>query len=81
MITIYSKDQCPKCVKAKEFLQLKGVSYVDINIEADQEAKLFLVSRGFRSVPQIKVDGVFLDGGLVGLVQQSEAFFELHKVS
>jgi len=79
MITIYSKDQCPKCVQAKELLSKKGVSYVDINIEADQEAKVFLVARGFRSVPQIKVDGVFLDGGLAGLAAQSEAFFELHR--
>lgn len=79
MITVYSKDQCPKCVKAKELLARKAVVYVDINIETDDEAKLFLVSRGFRSVPQIEVDGVFLDGGLVGLAEQSEEFFQAHR--
>jgi glutaredoxin len=79
MITIYSKDTCPKCVQAKDLLTRKGVRYVEINIEADEEAKLFLVSRGFRSVPQINVDGEFLDGGLGSLVEQSDEFFNHHK--
>jgi glutaredoxin len=79
VITIYSKEQCPKCVQAKELLNGKGVTFVDINIEADEEAKIFLVSRGFRSVPQIYVDGVFLDGGLPTLAQQSEDFFNQHR--
>jgi glutaredoxin 3 len=79
MITVYSKTQCPNCVRAKDLLTNKGVSYVEINIEADEEAKMFLVSNGFRSVPQIMVDGVFLQDGLSGLAQQSDTFFEEHK--
>lgn len=79
MITIYSKEQCPKCVQAKDLLNGKGVTFVEVNIEADEEAKIFLVSRGFRSVPQINVNGVFLDGGLTTLVQQSDDFFDQHR--
>lgn len=79
MITIYSKSQCPNCVRAKELLTRKGVRYVEVNIEADDEAKVFLVDQGFRSVPQINVDGVFLEGGLDGLTNKSEDFFEAHR--
>ncbi len=79
MITVYSKSQCPNCVRAKELLTRKGVGYVEINIEADDEAKMFLVNSGFRSVPQIAVDGVFLDDGLAGLARQDDGFFEAHK--
>lgn len=79
MITVYSKSQCPNCVRAKELLTRKGVRYVEVNIEADDEAKVFLVDQGFRSVPQINVDGVFLEGGLDGLTNKSEDFFEAHK--
>lgn len=79
MITVYSKSQCPNCIRAKDLLTGKGVSYVEINIEADDEAKMFLVGNGFRSVPQINVDGVFLDGGLTGLIDQSDDFFDSHK--
>jgi len=81
MITVYSKSQCPNCLRSKDLLTQKGVSYVEINIEADEEAKLFLVANGFRSVPQIYVDGVFLDGGLTGLAKQSQDFFDAHKAN
>jgi hypothetical protein len=53
---------------------------VEIDIEADEEAKVFLVSQGFQSLPQIDADGIFLEGGLAGLVSQSEEFFDQHKV-
>lgn len=76
MITVYSKSQCPNCVRAKDLLRQKGVRYVEIDIEADDEAKLFLVDQGFRSVPQINVDGVFIEGGLAGLTRQSQEFFD-----
>lgn len=79
MITVYSKPQCPNCVRAKELLTRKGIRYVEVDIEADDEAKIFLVDQGFRSVPQINVDGVFLEGGLAGLTNKSEDFFEAHK--
>ena len=76
MITVYSKSQCPNCVRAKDLLRQKGIRYVEIDIEADDEAKLFLVDQGFRSVPQINVDGVFIEGGLAGLTRQSQEFFD-----
>ena len=79
MITVYSKSSCPNCDRAKDLLTRMGSSYVVVDIEADDEAKLFLVNNGFRSVPQIFVDGVFLDGGLSGLTKQPEEFFEAHK--
>jgi len=79
VITVYSKSQCPNCVRAKDLLSNKGVRFVEINIEADDEAKIFLVDQGFRSVPQINVDGVFVEGGLAGLTNKSDDFFEAHK--
>jgi len=79
VITVYSKSQCPNCLRAKELLTRKDIRYVEVDIEADDEAKIFLVDQGFRSVPQINVDGVFLEGGLAGLTNKSEDFFEAHK--
>lgn len=78
MITVYSKSQCPNCDRAKDLLTRRGVSYQEINIEVDEEARTFLVNKGYRSVPQIDVDGVFLAGGLAGLAQQGEDFFKVH---
>lgn len=81
MITVYSKSQCPNCVRAKDLLTRRGVRYIEIDIEADGDAKMFLVNNGFRSVPQIYVDGVFLDGGLTGLANQCDDFFDAHKAN
>jgi glutaredoxin len=79
VITVYSKSQCPNCVRAKDLLARKGVKYVEINVEVDSDARNFLVDLGFKSVPQIYVDGVFLDGGLTALANQADDFFEEHK--
>ena len=32
MINIYSKSWCPACVKAKKYLNLKGLEFSEINV-------------------------------------------------
>ena len=53
MITIYSKNNCPFCDKAKGLLKLKGVEYTEIKIDEDTPAREFIVGEGHRTVPQI----------------------------
>lgn len=68
MITIYSKNQCPHCDQAKAYLKSKNISYREIKIDEDPEAREFIVSQGHRTVPQIYMDGkIFVDGGWQGL--------------
>ena len=71
MLTIYTKNVCPYCVKAKNYLNMKGIAYETINIEEDGDGRNFLVEQGLRSVPQIFVGKKLLvQGGaneLVGL--------------
>ena len=55
MLTIYTKNVCPYCVKAKNYLNMKGIAYETINIEEDRDGRNFLVEQGLRSVPQIFV--------------------------
>lgn len=76
MITIYSKNHCPYCDKAKALLKLKGIVYEEIKIDENSEAKDFVVSQGHRTVPQIYRDGqILVEGGYQGLAKQSEEFF------
>jgi len=76
MITIYSKQHCPFCVKAKTLLDIKGIDYTEVKVDEVAEAKDFLVSEGHRTVPQIYKDGKLLvEGGYTGLAAQSEEFF------
>lgn len=62
-VKLYGKKNCPQCEQAKALLESKslGYEYIDLgsNIEAMQEAK----AKGWRSVPQIIINGVHLEGG------------------
>ena len=80
MITVYSKNNCPYCVQAKNLLTRKGINYTEIKIDENADAKEFVVGEGHRTVPQIYQDGKLLvEGGYQGLVRQSEEFFQTLK--
>ena len=61
-IKVFGKKNCPQCEQAKALLESKslGYEYIDLgsNIEAMQEAK----AKGWRSVPQITIDGRHING-------------------
>lgn len=76
MLTIYSKNNCPFCDRAKQLLESKGVSYLEVNIEREPEARQLLVDKGLRSVPQIFHGYELIPGGFDGLNRQSAEFFE-----
>ena len=68
MLTVYSKTVCPYCVQAKNFLKAKGITFREVNIEQDEEAREFIQSEGHRTVPQIYLAGkIFVEGGWAGL--------------
>ena len=68
MLTVYSKNLCPQCVQAKNYLKSKNINFREINIEQDAEAREFIIDQGLRTMPQIFMDGkIFVDGGWTGL--------------
>jgi glutaredoxin len=76
MITVYSKTQCPNCIQAKTLLERKGIVFAEINIEVDGNARAFLIEQGFRSVPQIFINGEVLAGGYQWLAKQPQEYFD-----
>lgn len=80
MITVYSKNNCPFCVQAKNLLRMKGVEFQEVKIDEDQQAREFIVQQGHRTVPQIYKDGSLLvEGGYQGLAKQDADFFQTLK--
>ena len=75
MITVYSKNNCPFCDRAKQLLESKDVPYTEVNIEYDQDARQMLVDQGLRSVPQIFYGYELIPGGFDGLNKQPAKFF------
>lgn len=57
MIVVYSQANCPACEKLKHELTVLGMPFMVVSIDKDQEAKSFLINQGFRSVPQMFING------------------------
>ncbi len=53
-ITVYTKSNCPYCVRAKALLNRKGVAFEEISVEGRDDLRLWLVEQsGQRTVPQV----------------------------
>jgi glutaredoxin 3 len=57
-VIIYTKDGCPYCEAAKEHYTEQGISFneIDIDAEAGTKDKLLKITKGERIVPVI-IDG------------------------
>lgn len=72
---VWSKDNCPYCVKAKRMLDSKGIKYEERNISNGTWTKEQLLEAvpDARTVPQI-----FLHGEYIGGSDALEKYFEEH---
>ena len=63
-VQVYTKRNCPYCIRAKTLLSRKGVSYEEIDVEQREDAlRVWLAeATGQKTVPQIFVDGRSLGG-------------------
>jgi glutaredoxin len=62
MITVYSKNNCPFCDRAKALLESKDIPFKVIKMEDEPNAREFLMDQGLRSVPQIFLGGEYVGG-------------------
>ena len=53
-VTVYTKQRCPFCVRAKRLLEKKGVPYEEVAIEGKDELRTWLAEKsGQMTVPQV----------------------------
>ena len=53
-VTVYTKQSCPYCVRAKHLLGRKGVAFEEISVEGNDDLRAWLVeATGQMTVPQI----------------------------
>lgn len=73
MLTVYSKDNCPYCVQAKNLLTKRNIAFEEVRVDLDPDARQFIVNEGHRTVPQIYHNGkLFVEGGYTGLAKLTE---------
>jgi glutaredoxin 3 len=62
-VRIYLTSWCPFCVRAKQLLRDKGVSFSEVDVDGRQDLRRWLASAtGQRTVPQVFVNGAPLGG-------------------
>lgn len=74
-ILIYTSNFCPYCIMAKRLLDKKGVSYTEINVEAQTGLREEMMRKtNRRTVPQIYIGDLHVGGfdELYALEQQSK---------
>jgi glutaredoxin 3 len=53
-VTVYTKRNCPFCVRAKRLLEKKGVAYEEVDVEGNDDLRIWLAeASGQKTVPQI----------------------------
>ena len=63
-ITIYSKNNCVYCTKAKHLVKNLGLEYEEKKLEEfdSPQAMLEDIGKNVRTMPQIKIDGELIGG-------------------
>jgi len=61
-ITIFSKEGCPFCKKAKDLLNSNGLKYEEIQLAEHEASKIVRGLSGKGTVPQIFVEGELIGG-------------------
>jgi len=63
-IVIYTTSFCPYCLRAKRLLAQKGVTFEEIDVSGDWEARAKLAQKagGLTTVPQIWIGDMHVGG-------------------
>lgn len=62
-VKLYTWSDCPFCVRAKNLLNQKGIPFEEINLDGkDKELSELRAQTGYRTIPQIFVNGQFIGG-------------------
>ena len=56
-IKIYTSNTCVFCKAAKQYFNEKGIEFTELNVDKNKDAVDYLVSKGYRGVPVINIDG------------------------
>ena len=61
-VKVYTSDTCSYCHMVKEYLEEKGVEYIERNVSTDSEARKELIANGFMGVPVVYIGDEVIQG-------------------
>ena len=76
-VKVYTAAWCRDCRAAKQFLERHGISYMEVDVDADPSASEEVVRHvGKRAIPQMVIDGEWFQPYAPG---RGLLFDELHR--
>ena len=73
--TVYSKPNCPFCVRAKALLEKQGIGYTEISAVDYRDQLIEEVTKATGAAPRT-VPQIWLDGAYIGGYTELEAHFK-----
>lgn len=64
MIKTYTMPDCPRCEELKSYMKNSHISYEEINVEENFEARAKLVSLDIEDAPAVEVNGKVYSGDI-----------------
>ncbi|AQX28303.1 MULTISPECIES: glutaredoxin 3 [unclassified Bartonella] len=61
-ITLYTRPNCPYCIKARALLDQKGVKYIDIDASTSLRQQMVQRANGRNTFPQIFIGDYHVGG-------------------
>jgi glutaredoxin len=61
-ITLYSAPGCPHCRRARDYLQLKGLRFLELDVQRNPRGRKEFARLGARGVPVLVIGEVRVDG-------------------
>lgn len=63
MVKLYTTNTCPWCVKAKNYLKSKEVSFEELNVQEDMVAREEMIKKSKQmGVPVLDINGTVIIG-------------------
>ncbi len=62
-VKVYTTPSCPWCAAVKQYLEERGIPYIEIDVSQDQQAALEMIEKsGQMGVPVVEIDGEIVIG-------------------
>lgn len=63
MVKVYTTNSCPWCVKAKNYLKSKNISFEEVNVGEDMSAREEMLKKSKQmGVPVLDINGTVIIG-------------------
>lgn len=73
MFKLYTQENCPNCEELKMFLQEKGISYDEVDVNNDTKARAFMIMNDLETTPALTMNDNIIVGDVMDMKSRIES--------